>query len=237
MQQIQCAALAATALLLSASANATVLMSNNFDAENGGVTALNYTGFSNMTVASGSVDLVGNGAFGVVCAGNAGACVDLDGTTRQSGVLQTATFSFNAGDRVDWSFDVSGNQRGGGFDFFAAGFVFGGPTLLSSYSLTGAWGPFLVFSNFVTSGIETNTSAADTFPFLNYGISFVAGQAGTFYATLSSLNSNDDFGAVADNVLLTLDPVPEPATWAMMIAGFAMTGFALRRHRAVAPAV
>ncbi|WP_394648694.1 PEPxxWA-CTERM sorting domain-containing protein [uncultured Sphingomonas sp.] len=34
-----------------------------------------------------------------------------------------------------------------------------------------------------------------------------------------------------------MSPVPEPATWAMMIAGFAMTGAALRRRRATRVAV
>lgn len=35
---------------------------------------------------------------------------------------------------------------------------------------------------------------------------------------------------------LTLDSVPEPASWALMIAGFGMTGFAMRRRQAVVTA-
>jgi hypothetical protein len=36
-----------------------------------------------------------------------------------------------------------------------------------------------------------------------------------------------------DNIrVLTAGPVPEPATWAMMIAGFGLVGFAARRRRA-----
>lgn len=44
--------------------------------------------------------------------------------------------------------------------------------------------------------------------------------------------------ARVSNVMFRLDfsetaPIPEPATWAMMILGFGMVGFGLRRHRAM----
>lgn len=35
---------------------------------------------------------------------------------------------------------------------------------------------------------------------------------------------------------LVLPPVPEPAAWALMVAGFALTGFAARRRRAIVAA-
>ena len=37
-----------------------------------------------------------------------------------------------------------------------------------------------------------------------------------------------DFTSVRD----VLSPIPEPTTWTLMLAGFAMTGYALRRRRA-----
>jgi hypothetical protein len=39
-------------------------------------------------------------------------------------------------------------------------------------------------------------------------------------------------GLVLDNVSVSL--VPEPAQWALLIAGFAMTGYAMRRRRMAA---
>ena len=42
---------------------------------------------------------------------------------------------------------------------------------------------------------------------------------------------NDNIGIVIDNLSLSVGPVPEPATWAMMIAGFGLAGMAARRRR------
>lgn len=63
------------------------------------------------------------------------------------------------------------------------------------------------------------------------GASFVVAP-GTTSITLSIVNQNialggNDFGI--DDITLT--SVPEPATWGLMLAGFAMTGFAARRRR------
>jgi hypothetical protein len=46
--------------------------------------------------------------------------------------------------------------------------------------------------------------------------------------------SGDNVGPVLDNVLVS--QVPEPATWAMLIAGFGLVGFAARRQRKLAAA-
>ena len=45
------------------SANAGVIFSDNFNAENGGTGVLNYNSFNNWTVTDGTVDLIGNGFF------------------------------------------------------------------------------------------------------------------------------------------------------------------------------
>ena len=56
----------------------------------------------------------------------------------------------------------------------------------------------------------------------------------TFMPGIYTGQSNSYSGGV-DTVTIALAPVPEPATWAMMLAGFAGLGFAGFRHRARAP--
>lgn len=68
--------------------------------------------------------------------------------------------------------------------------------------------------------------------------SYTAAAAGNYALTLGVRNVGDSqsaSGAVLDNVSLSA-AVPEPATWAMMLMGFAATGVLLRsnRRRAVA---
>ncbi|WP_375421179.1 PEPxxWA-CTERM sorting domain-containing protein [uncultured Sphingomonas sp.] len=52
------------------------------------------------------------------------------------------------------------------------------------------------------------------------------------YTLATSRGPNDAFGFTRVTVERIADAVPEPATWAMMIVGFALTGGALRRRRA-----
>ncbi|MGH7009793.1 MAG: PEPxxWA-CTERM sorting domain-containing protein [Caulobacteraceae bacterium] len=54
-----------------------------------------------------------------------------------------------------------------------------------------------------------------------------------FYADRYQTQAVLDFGVVGDGVTLG---VPEPATWAMLIAGFGMIGFTMRRRRSFAVA-
>jgi hypothetical protein len=93
-----------------------------------------------------------------------------------------------------------------------------------------------------------NGSHTVDFSTLLQGVSFVAfhfgngqggpGQATAFYkidagAGLDTLTLN--YNASSNAVLYSTTPgggVPEPATWAMMIAGFGLAGAALRRRRA-----
>jgi len=46
----------------------------------------------------------------------------------------------------------------------------------------------------------------------------------------------DGFNGGIDNLSFTTAPVPEPANWAMLIAGFGLCGAAMRRRRAVVAA-
>ena len=53
---------------------------------------------------------------------------------------------------------------------------------------------------------------------------------GTFYSLLFAKANPAAAGSYADQVVLTAAAVPEPATWALMIGGFAFAGAAMRRR-------
>ena len=71
------------------------ILQDDFDTENLGVGALNYAGFTNWTVSSGTVDLIGDGTIWDFYPGN-GLYVDLDGSTNNPGLL-SSTISFAPG--------------------------------------------------------------------------------------------------------------------------------------------
>jgi hypothetical protein len=84
-------------------------LSDNFDTENGGSYALSYTGFTNWDVAGGgTVDLIGSSGYDYY-PGN-GHYVDLDGSSRKSGVLTTKS-AFAAG-QYQLSFKLGGSKAG-----------------------------------------------------------------------------------------------------------------------------
>lgn len=49
--------------------------------------------------------------------------------------------------------------------------------------------------------------------------------------TFSAFGTSDGLGGYLDDI--TISVVPEPATWGMMLGGFAMVGFAARRRKTV----
>jgi hypothetical protein len=86
------------------------LFQDNFNDENGGTAdALDYSGFQNWAVTSGTVDLIGAGGAFDFYPGN-GLYVDLDGSTGDAGILST-TLTVPAG-TYDLSFDLGGSARG-----------------------------------------------------------------------------------------------------------------------------
>lgn len=146
----------------------------------------------------------------------------------QDGVqwLDLAGFSDNAPDGVSQTVaTVIGTQ----YDFsFYVGNISGGAFGTQS----------AVVASFSSGGTTfTCTNTADTFK-LTWQLCtqrFTATSATTTF-TLTNADPRNDFSNAVDNVSLFAvaapGSVPEPATWAMLVAGFAAIGGTLRRRRA-----
>lgn len=177
-------------------ASVTTLLQDDFNQENNGVAnlaTLNYTQFSNWNVINGSVDLIGNGYFDFL-PGN-GLYVDLDGSTFKAGTLQSkTTFNFQAGDTVNLSFQLAGNQRNNVIDPVTV-------SLGSLFSETFLLPEFQGFTTYTRSfSVASATSAR-----LNF-----------------QETGADNIGLLLDNVTLTKS-VPEPGS-IMGILGFGAFG-------------
>ena len=208
------ALLTATLAAAPVSAATTVLLSENFNAENGGVGAAEYSGFAQFVAAN--VDLLAPGYFFSLCqsAGHNSPCVDMEGSG--NGSLSTRTFYDIAPGTVTLQFDLAGDQRGHDNN---------GVTV----ALTGLLGNTLFSENFSlpgSTGFTTFTRAIDV--------------AAPVQARLSFLSSGpaDSFGMLLDNVVLiagdtvvNTPAVPEPETYALMLAGLGALGIAARRRR------
>lgn len=84
------------------------LLDENFDNQHAGVGALNFGGFSGWTVTHGTVDLIGNGYFDFLP--GKGLFVDLDGSTRDPGLLSSSDLSLTPG-VYRLNFSLAGNHR------------------------------------------------------------------------------------------------------------------------------
>lgn len=191
------------AAFLSVTANATVILQDNFDTEAGapGNSILNYTAFSNWTVSDGTVDVVSNGGWGITCAGGTGKCVDLDGSTNNAGKLTSTLLNLAAGSYT-FSFDISGNQRGYAQD-----------------SMVMTLGGFL----------NQSFSLASSDPWATKTYNFTVSSAASNYIVFNH-GGGDNVGIMLDNVILTkTSDVPEPS--AMFLFGLGLLGLGFARRK------
>jgi len=199
---------AAAALLTASAANAVTLVNGSFEdgvaiASGGFVTLAtgDTTSIPGWTVLSDGVDYIGT----YWQASDGSRSLDLSALA-SGGVKQTVT-GFQIGKRYRISFDLSGNPDGGNNSKRMVMSATGGVAAVYVYTLTDNTRADM---NWTTLTYEFNASG------ISQDIQF------------RSLETNP-FGAALDNVSISL--VPEPATWGLLIAGFAMTGVAMRRRQ------
>lgn len=216
---------AAFATALSAGAtNAGVVLFENFDSENGGATALNYNGFTQFH-AWKNVDLVRTPDYGIT---GSGSVVDLDGTSGPGRLDSSSAYYFAAGDWVTLTFDASGNQRDNQVDDLTFALDFSGAVSTNHLFINGYdFGP----ASTVNYSFQWQELLNGTTGYAQRSISFLANNSSSVGIRFET-QSHDNVGPIIDNVKLSIgSAVPEPATWAMMIAGFGLVGASLRRGR------
>jgi hypothetical protein len=157
---------------------------------------------SGWTTTDGTVDTIGPGLFDLL-PGN-GNYIDLDGSTANAGVL-SRSFSALSGNTYEATFVLAGSRRG---DTNSVDVSFGSAT--DSFVLASGAGP------------------------TTYTLSFTPGSDGTFSLSFGN-QGGDNLGALLLSVSVNADVVgaiPEPQTYALMLAGLAAVGAVARRRRA-----
>lgn len=192
-------------------ANAATIFEEDFSSDlaaAGGVSDTNFNGFDQFSVTDGTVDILeSGGTFGLSCV-TGSACVDLDGSSNNSGLFSSISLSFTAGVNYVFNAALSGNQRNTGTDTGTYGIT---GIFSASYSIAGDAG-YSDFTNTFSVGTDTTGSVF----FENDG--------------------GDNVGAILDRVSITGDtttsgiaPVPLPAS-ALLLLG-ALGGIAGMRRR------
>lgn len=214
---------------IAAGAHATTVLSDTFDGENGGLSQRGYSSFQNWTASPAfPVDLVRSGDFGIVGAGSMVAF----GGSAAPGLLQSANFDFQVNDRVVLRYDVSGSQQpAAASSTFTAFFEFAAPvsTVAQSYDGVGSG------ESFGSLGFGQGRTLTSDSPFTTHELAFTAATAGTLHVVFDSFaafgSNGETRGGVLDNVVLTITAVPEPSTWALMVAGLGAVAALARRRR------
>ncbi|HLL26528.1 MAG TPA: PEPxxWA-CTERM sorting domain-containing protein [Xanthobacteraceae bacterium] len=177
--------------------SAAVLFSDGFNSTPQG---LNQTAFNKWNVTAGSVDVIGTGFFDFY-PGN-GNYVDLDGTSTSLGTLTTKQ-SFAAG-TYDVSFNLSAYTYQGQYPLEK--------TLVS----IGSW------SQLITPSVDSSFTPGA--PMQSFSFKVTTNGGPLVFQAINPINPGQgtNVGNILDNVQVAA--VPEPATWIMMLLGFALVG-------------
>lgn len=132
-------------------------------------------------------------------------------------------FDFLPGNGRYVDLDGSTNQAG---EFHKDFWLTGGKEYKLSFDLAGSQrgSDEHVHVNFGSSADDYNVAHDD--PFSTHTISFTPGISGP-YSLIFQNTGGDNVGALLDNVSL----VPEPETYAMLLAGLGLLGFMARRRK------
>lgn len=203
---------------------ASIPFNESFDDDAAGGTMLNWDqpSTSGWDVTGGTVDLIHDTGiptddFLINCMGGAnsgGGCIDLDGSTFNSGVLQTLSsdsFTLVAGQPYQLSAYISGNQLGGTSDDV----LFGLRDTSNGLSLADLL-------------IEDILSTA---AFTLYTVLFQPAVDVSAQIFFTNAGGRDNIGPILDNVTLAAVPIP-PAGWLLISGLIGLLGVARRRDRA-----
>lgn len=148
-----------------------------------------------------------------------------------TGLLVTdgATGTLNAGNFVSWILNVQGNGASDALNNNNSSVFLGGVSVTANasniyFNFGNSTPSYLLFQKIYSSGNNYACYASTIYPTTpcNQGFSLVPQSVGDASAQFSMPSGNQIIASVA--------AAPEPVTWALMLTGFGMIGFALRRR-------